>query len=130
MAAIFDCAACGATAAVTRAHRGRTLPCPSCGAPIDVPGTFDFRANLRDNLADRKSGYRAVAVAWISAILCFLPIPVVAAAVWWWASRRIHRARDEGREVPEPLLAARTIAAVGCLSQVVTWAPWALRQVV
>jgi hypothetical protein len=69
-----------------------------------------------------------MAVAWISAILCFLPVPVVSAWVWWWAARRIHRARDEGREVPEPLLAALTIAAVGCVSQLATWAGWAVRQ--
>jgi hypothetical protein len=112
---------------VSRVHRGREVPCPGCGGALRVPDTLDFRGELRDALRDRRSGYRAMAIAWCSALLCFLPIPVVAAGVWWWVSRRIHDAREAGREVAEPLLAARVVAAVGCLGQLAFWVPVGLR---
>ena len=120
MATLLLCERCGNPSAVNGSHHGRSFPCPACDAPIAVPEALVFRAHRHGSLADRRSGYRAMTVAWFSTILCMLPIPAVTAVVWWWASRRIGRARDEGREVAEPLLAARTIAAVACVCQTLT----------
>ena len=128
MATLLLCERCGKPSAVNGSHHGRSFPCPACDAPIAVPEAFDFRAHRHGAILDRRSGYRAMTLAWFSSILCFLPIPAITAAVWWWSSRRIASARDEGREIPEPLLAARTISAVTCACQVLTLArfTWSL----
>ena len=115
----IDCPACRAAVDVGRLQRGRAVACPACRAPVDVPDSLDFRTGVREALADRRVGNRALLFALLATATC-IATPVCA-AVWWWTSRRIGAAVDECRVPAEPLLAARVVAAVGFAAQIAFW---------
>ena len=114
MSIIFDCPDCHAEMDVRRLHRGRKVPCPACGADVDVPERIDFSGRVGQQLADRRVGERLLLVASLS---CALWFPIFPAIAWFWSMVRIHRARDDDRAPTEPLLMARTVAIVAFIAQ-------------
>lgn len=120
MSVRIDCPACAAPLDVGRRHRGRAIRCPACGGNVTVPHGLDFRGAHQDAVGDRRTGGRALVTAIFGTVVC-VGIPVCA-AVWWWTSRRITHAVEDGRVPAESLLAARVVAAVGLFAQVLFWA--------
>lgn len=114
MSQVFRCQDCATEMNVSRRHRGRTVPCPQCGARVAIPRNLAFRETFDASVADRRSGYRLLLWAWLSALTC---VPVAPAAVWWIASRRMQQAEEDGRVVVDSLVAARLVAATAFFCQ-------------
>ncbi len=118
MGLLYRCSACDKEMVLESYHQGRTVPCPWCGATEEVPNRLDFETVYSERAGDESRGRLLLAVSVASLLLGCLP---GAAGVWWAASGRIGRAREDQREADPLLLNARVIAAVGTVIHSLVW---------
>ncbi len=118
MSLLFRCSSCQKEMVLESYHQGRNVPCPWCGAREDVPEQLDFATVYRERQKDESSGQTLLTVAIVSMIVTCLPVTAI---VWWMASGRIHRAREEQREADPLLLNARVLAAIGTVISGLIW---------
>jgi hypothetical protein len=104
---LLRCPDCDAEMRISRRHRGRAVPCPRCTADVDVPSRLAFRDTMAEAVSDRRTGHWYLTLAWVAGLTC---LPVAPAIVWFLATRRMQRAREDGREVVGPLQAARLVS--------------------
>ncbi|MCG3135891.1 MAG: hypothetical protein HMLKMBBP_03667 [Planctomycetes bacterium] len=121
MGTLLSCTACTKEMVIEPVHAGRTVPCPWCRKPNDVPTAIDFAHVSGRNARDEVAGGWLLAIAIVGLLSCMLGL-VIGGIVWWIAQGRIAAARDEGRPVDPNVGAARTIAVIS----VVTGALFAL----
>lgn len=114
----LDCPGCAAPLDVGARHRGRQVACPSCRGAVTVP-RLHFRDARIQAVDDRRAADRAFIAVLVVTLLWFAT--PVCALLWWTTSRRAHLAAQDGRVAPEPLLAARVVAAVATCAQLSFW---------
>jgi hypothetical protein len=119
MALVYACPSCGDDMLLRPVHRGKTVPCPACGAATEIPDGLAFRHLSDAALADRRTASRQLFWAAVASVLF---LPPVTAFVWWRTDGLIRKARDQGRDVVEDLRVARIIAIVGTVAHAARWA--------
>ncbi len=125
MGLLYRCSACDKEMVLESYHQGRVVPCPWCGANEDVPNQLDFQTVYAERAGDESRGRLLLAISVASLLLGCLP---AAAIVWWMASGRIGRAREDQREADPLLLNARVIAGVGTVIHALLWGGVAVTQ--
>ena len=114
MSLVLRCTACSAAMVVRPRHRGRDVPCPACGAELDMPAGLGFREMMDEAIAQRRAGHRLQLAA---AAACILWLPVIPALVAFIAGTYIRRAVDVERVPPESLIISRNLALVAFVAQ-------------
>src|SRR5687767_632766 len=125
MGTLLRCTKCDKEMVIEPVHAGRTVPCPWCRAPAQVPVQLDFKTAAVAARRDESAGGVFLALSVVGLLLSCLVIGLaVGAVIWWMAQGRIHRARDDGRPVDPLVAAARTISIVATVIGLIAALLW------